>query len=150
VPAAGAAVPAATAPAAGASEGLPEPEGTLDVLHQVHEMTELLPPIITRTAVTLGINDLVAGGVSTAEAIAAELGIAADRARAVLTAMCALGLLTREEQDYRNTPTGAVLTGDGAADGLGLSSPALPDLLSLADLIDVLRRRWATRTAPTS
>ena len=38
-------------------------------------MTELLPAIITRTAVTLGINDLVAGGVSTAEAIAAELGL---------------------------------------------------------------------------
>src|SRR5699024_5514015 len=85
-----AAGPAAGAPAAGASEDRPEPEGTLDVLHQVHEMTELLPPIITRTAVTLGINDLVAGGVSTAEAIAAELGIAADRAQAVLTAMCSL------------------------------------------------------------
>src|SRR5699024_8940008 len=39
------AAPAAGAPAAGASEDRPEPEGTLDVLHQVHEMTELLPPI---------------------------------------------------------------------------------------------------------
>lgn len=144
------AAPAAGAPAAGASEDRPEPEGTLDVLHQVHEMTELLPPIITRTAVTLGINDLVAGGVSTAEAIAAELGIAADRAQAVLTAMCSLGLLTREEQDYRNTPTGAVLTGEGAADGLDLSSPALLDLFSLVDLIDVLKGGFAARTSRAS
>ena len=137
-------------PAAGASEGRPEPEGARDVLHQVHEMTELLPPIITRTAVTLGINDLVAGGVSTAEAIAAELGIATDRAHAVLTAMCALGLLTREEQDYRNTPAGAVLTADGAADGLDLSSPALLDLFSLVDLIDVLRGGFTARTSRAS
>ena len=55
--------------------------------------------------------------------------------------MCSLGLLTREEENYRNTPTGAVLTGDGAADGLDLSSPALLDLFSLVDLIDVLKRR---------
>src|SRR5699024_8560994 len=137
-------------PAAGASESRPEPEGARDVLHQVHEMTELLPPIITRTAVTLGINDLVAGGVSTAEAIAAELGIATDRAHAVLTAMCALGLLTREEQDYRNTPAGAVLTADGAADGLDLSSPALLDLFSLVDLIDVLKGGFTARTSRAS
>ena len=151
-PAANAAVPGANAaaPGANAGEGRPEPEGTLDVLHQVHEMTELLPPILTRTAVTLGINDLVAGGVSTAEAIAAELGIAADRAQAVLTAMCSLGLLTREEQDYRNTPTGAVLTGEGAADGLDLSSPALLDLFSLVDLVDVLRGGFSARTSRAS
>src|SRR5699024_3933212 len=96
------------------------------------------------------INDLVAGGVPTAEAIAAELGIAADRAQAVLTAMCSLGLLTREEQDYRNTPTGAVLTGEGAADRIDLSSPALLDLFSLVDLIDVLPGRFAARTSRAS
>src|SRR5699024_12633631 len=111
-------------PLANASEDRSEQAGTLDVLHQDHEMTELLHPIITRTAVTLGINVLVAGGVSTAEAIAAELGIAADRAQAVLTAMCSLRLLTREEQDSRTPPTGPEPTGEGAADGPRLDSPA--------------------------
>src|SRR5699024_457212 len=77
-------------------------------------------------------------------------GIAADRAQAVLTAMCSLGLLTREEQDYRNTPTGAVLTGEGAADGLDLSSPALLDLFSLVELIDVLKGGFAARTSRAS
>src|SRR5699024_12778563 len=102
-------------------EGRPEAGGGGLVPPQLHQMTELLPPIITRTAVTLGINDLVAGGVSTAGAIAADLGIATDRAHAVLTAMCALGLLTREEQDYRYPPATAVLTPDGAPHGLDLS-----------------------------
>src|SRR5699024_3795953 len=102
-------------PAAGASEGRPEPEGARDALHQVHQRTELLPPIITRPAVTR-----------------------------------ALGLLTREEQDYRNTPAGAVLTADGAADGLDLSSPALLDLFSLVDLIDVLKGGFTARTSRAS
>lgn len=136
--------------AAAGSEGSAEPDGTLEVLHQVHEMTELLPAIITRTAVTLGINDLIAGGVATAEAIAAELDIDADRVRPVLTAMCSLGLLAREEGNYRNTPTGAVLTGDGASDELDLSDAALLDLFSLVDLIDVLRGGFASRTSRAS
>ncbi|WP_152346101.1 siderophore-interacting protein [Brevibacterium sp. CFH 10365] len=142
--------PDSAGPAATGSEGRAAPDSTLEVLHQVHEMTELLPAIITRTAVTLGINDLIAGGVATAEAIAAELGIAADRVRPVLTAMCSLGLLAREGEAYRNTPTGAVLTGEGASDGLDLSDPAMLDLFSLVDLVDVLRGGFASRTSRAS
>ncbi|WP_209324524.1 siderophore-interacting protein [Brevibacterium renqingii] len=145
--------PAETSPIAATAsdaEDSAEPTSTRDVVHQVHEMTELLPAIITRTAVTLGINDLVAGGASTTEAIAAELGIDSERAQAVLTAMCSLGLLSRKDDTYRNTPTGAVLTGDGAADGLDLSDPALLDLFSLVDLVDVLRGGFAARTSRAS
>ncbi|WP_219921801.1 siderophore-interacting protein [Brevibacterium oceani] len=136
---------AADDPAASAS-----PESSLDVLEQVHEMTEILPPIITRAAVTFGINDLIAGGITAAEAIAAETGIDTDGVRVVLTAMCSLGLLEREGDDYRNTPTGAVLTSEGSADGLDLEDPALLDLFSIVDLIDVLRGGFAARTSRAS
>jgi NADPH-dependent ferric siderophore reductase len=126
------------------------PESSLDVLGQVHEMTEILPPIITRAAVTFGVNDLIAGGITTAEAIAAEVGIATDGIRVVLTAMCSLGLLERDGDHYRNTPTGAVLTSEGSADGLDLEDPALLDLFSIVDLIDVLRGGFAARTSRAS
>ncbi|NJC55486.1 siderophore-interacting protein [Brevibacterium marinum] len=131
-------------------ESVQAPEGTLGVLHEVHEMSELLPPIITRVAVTFGINDLIAGGVTTAEALAAEIGIEIEGARVVLTAMCGLGLLQREGADYRNTPTGAVLTGEGSADGLALDDPALLDLFSIVDLLDVLKGGYAARTSRAS
>src|SRR5699024_5603817 len=42
------------------------------------------------------------------------------------------------------------LTGEGAADGLDLSSPALLDLFSLVDLIDVLKGGFAARTSRAS
>jgi NADPH-dependent ferric siderophore reductase len=126
------------------------PESSLDVLHQVHEMTEILPPIVTRAAVTFGINDLIAGGITTAEAIAAETGIGIDGIRVVLTAMCSLGLLEREGDDYRNTPTGAVLTSEGSADDLDLNDAALRDLFSIVDLIDVLRGGFTARTSRAS
>lgn len=126
------------------------PESSLDVLEQVHEMTEILPPIITRAAVTFGINDLIAGGITATEAIAAETGISPVGARVVLTAMCSLGLLEREGEGYRNTPTGAVLTSEGSADGLDLEDPALLDLFSIVDLIDVLRGGFAARTSRAS
>ncbi len=132
-------------PAASAST-----ESSLDVLHQVHEMTEILPPIITRAAVTFGINDLIAGDITTAEAIAAESGIDTDGIRVLLTAMCSLGLLERDGDHYRNTPTGAVLTSEGSADGLDLEDPALLDLFSIVDLIDVLRGGFAARTSRAS
>ncbi|MGO2037832.1 MAG: SIP domain-containing protein [Brevibacterium sp.] len=142
--------PAGPAADSGAPDSTDTSEGTLGVLHQVHEMTEILPPIITRVAVSFGINDLVAGGVTTPAAIAAELGIDTEGARVVLTAMSALGLLEREGENYRNTPTGAVLTSEGSADGLNLEDPALLDLFSIVDLLDVLKGGYAARTSRAS
>ncbi|RBP65075.1 NADPH-dependent ferric siderophore reductase [Brevibacterium sanguinis] len=120
------------------------------VLDEVHEMTELLPPIITRVAVTLGIGDLVAGGTSTAEAIAAETSTPIEGIRVVLTAMCALGLLERDGAEYRNTATGAVLTGEGVAEQLSLADPANADLFSIVDLLDVIRGGWTARVSRAS
>lgn len=125
-------------------------ENGQSVVGDVHEMTEILPPIITRIAVTLGIGDLVAGGITTAEAIAEESGIDAEGARVVLTAMCSLGLLERDGEDYGNTQAGAVLIGDGAGDSLDLDDPANRDLFSIVDLLDILRERSAATATPTS
>lgn len=137
--------------AAGESVGSPDaPESSQSLVSDVHAMTEILPPIITRIAVTLGIGDLIAGGTTTAEAIAAQASIDADGVRVVLTAMCALGLLTREGANYRNTQAGAVLIGDGAGDGLNLDDPAVRDLFSIVNLLDVLRDGPMAKATSTS
>ncbi|WP_262908365.1 siderophore-interacting protein [Brevibacterium zhoupengii] len=140
--------------AAGAVEPADESPGASDdgrnIVKDVHEMTEILPPIITRIAVTLGIGNLVAGGITTAEAIATEAGIDAEGTRVVLTAMCALGLLEREGANYSNTQAGAVLIGDRAGDGLNLDDPAIRDLFSIVSLLDVLRNGHDAKPAPAS
>lgn len=137
--------------AAGESGGSPEAsESSQSIVSDVHEMTEILPPIITRIAVTLDIGDLIAGGATTAEAIAAQAGIDPDGARVVLTAMCALGLLEREGENYRNTQAGAVLIGDGVGDGLNLDDPAARDLFSIVNLLDLIRGGGRSTATPTS
>lgn len=126
------------------------PVGTLGVIHEVHEMSELLAPIVTRVAVTFGINELIAGGTRTVEAIAADAGIPVDGARVLLTSMSGLGLVEREGNEYRNTPTGAVLTSDGTVEQLTLDDPALLDLFSIVDLLDVLKGGPSARTSRAS
>ncbi|MBM6591767.1 siderophore-interacting protein [Brevibacterium sp. RIT 803] len=135
---------------AGGDEVADVSESSQSIVGNVHEMTEILPPIITRIAVTLGIGDLVAGGITTAEAIATAAGIDTEGARVVLTAMCALGLLERDGAAYRNTQAGAVLIGDGAGDGLNLDDPAIRDLFSIVNLLDVLRNGHGAKPAPAS
>ncbi|WDZ89494.1 siderophore-interacting protein [Nocardiopsis sp. HUAS JQ3] len=110
-----------------------------ELLHEVHEMTELAPPIITRVAVTLGIGPLIAYGVSTRDGIARETGVEPTRLAPLLDAMSALGLVERDGDRYRNTARGGVLMEESAVEGLSLDNPANREALGLIDLLDVLR-----------
>ncbi|SKB09472.1 siderophore-interacting protein [Aeromicrobium choanae] len=109
------------------------------VLEHVHEMTELAPPIVTRVAVTLGINPAVARGADTVAALADSTGVAAERLAPLLDAMTALELLEHDGKAYRNTARGAVLMEEHSIDELDLADPANRDALALVDLLDVLR-----------
>ncbi|MEU8899419.1 siderophore-interacting protein [Nocardia sp. NPDC048505] len=121
-------------PAAGAEE-----ETAAALLRQLHEMTELLPPVLTRVAVTLGINATVAYGVDTLTGLAAETAIPADRLLPLLDGMTSLGLLESDGDRYRNTPLGAALCEDAAHEELSLDNPVNREALALVDLLDVLR-----------
>ncbi|MBQ0826153.1 siderophore-interacting protein [Streptomyces tagetis] len=117
-----------------------EGEGTsADLLLQIHEMTELAPPVITRVAVTLGVNPAVSYGVTTLDGLAADTGVPAARLAPLLDGMTALGLLERDGDHFRNTPLGAVLCEDSAHDDLSLDNPANREALAFVDLLDVLR-----------
>ncbi|MEU3949754.1 siderophore-interacting protein [Streptomyces sp. NPDC029526] len=109
------------------------------LLHHIHEMTELAPPVITRVAVTLGINPAVAYGVTTLDGLAADTGVPAARLAPLLDGMTALGLLERDGDRYRNTPLGAVLCEDASQEDLSLDNPANREALAFVDLLDVLR-----------
>ncbi|MFD1859605.1 siderophore-interacting protein [Aeromicrobium camelliae] len=114
-------------------------ETALDLTHDVHEMTELGPPIVTRAAVTLGIGPLVAAGHTTLTELAERTGVAAGLLSPLLDAMQALGLLDREGDVWRNTARGGVLMEDTAIEELSLDNPANAAALALVDLVDVLR-----------
>lgn len=115
-------------------------ETAQEVLHAVHEMTELAPPVVTRVAVTLAINPAVAAGNDTATTLAGATGVAEHRLQPLLDAMTALGLLDRTEDGrYANTPRGAVLMDEHSQEELDLDNPANRDALALVDLLDVLR-----------
>ncbi len=114
-------------------------ETSAEVLHDVHEMTELGPPVVTRAAATLGIAPTVAQGTTTLEGIARETGVEPALLRPLLDAMCALGLLERDGDHHSNTARGGVLMEDSVLEKLSLDDPANRDALALADLVDVLR-----------
>ncbi|MBB4931191.1 NADPH-dependent ferric siderophore reductase [Lipingzhangella halophila] len=114
-------------------------ETSMELLHEVHEMTELAPPIVTRAAVTLGIGPLIATGVSTPDELGRETGADPARLRLLLDAMTALGLAEREGDRYRNTARGGILMEESSLEALSLDNPANREALALVDLVDVLR-----------
>ncbi|KOX07857.1 siderophore-interacting protein [Nocardiopsis sp. NRRL B-16309] len=116
-----------------------------ELLEEVHELTELAPPIVTRAAVTLGIGPLIAYGVSTLAELGRETGVEPARLAVLLDAMAALGLVERDGDRYRNTARGGVLMEDSAIEELSLDNPANREALALVDLVDVLR---SGRTSP--
>lgn len=133
------------APAAADDEELTSAE----LLHEVHEMTELAPPVVTRVAVTLGIVPLIANGVATVEDLGHATGVEPTRLAPLIDAMVALGLVEREDTAdrdtvyrntvYRNTARGGVLMEESAQEQLSLDNPANREDLALVDLLDVLR-----------
>lgn len=134
-----------------------EGENATDLLYEVHEMTELTPPIVTRVAVTLGIGMLIGSGVTTLDALSRETAVAPERLKPLLEAMTALGLVESDSSGYRNTARGGVLLEESSVDELSLDNPVNKEALALVDLVDVLRsggpsqrlgqRDWRARRA---
>ncbi len=135
-------------PAAPAAAGEAPQDATAEVLHDVHEMTELLPPVLTRVAATLGIGTHIAAGVTSVEGLAAATGITPARLLPVVQSMQALGLLTDTDGVLANTAHGRVLTETEYVEELSLDNPANRQVLALVDLLDVLRTGTPSSAAP--
>lgn len=129
-------------PEAGKSEaGEPDtaPDARLQAMYELHEMTEILPPVVTRLAATFDLTGHVASGQTTLDAISAACGLAPAPLESLLDAMTSLGLLTRADGHYGLTDTGALLAEEDVRDELTLTDPANRLWFDLLGLDDVLR-----------
>lgn len=98
---------------------MPDLEGHTPAYERFHELTELYPPIAIRTAVGLGIGDLVSRGVTTVAALAERTGADERALGKLLRYLHALDLLTEPEPGhYALTEVGEFMTDEGWIDYL--------------------------------
>lgn len=76
---------------------------------RLHEMSELLPPLAIRTAVTVGLFGAVDGGADTAAAIAAECGTHLGATAKLLRHLVLMDLVTADGERYALTEMGSIL-----------------------------------------
>lgn len=76
---------------------------------RLHEMSELLPPLAIRAAVTLGVFPAVDAGADTAEGIAAQCGSHPGAMAKLLRHLVLMGMLTVSDNRFELGDTGAVL-----------------------------------------
>lgn len=126
------------------------PPSPSELARRLHDMTELLPPVVVRVATTLGIPALLAEGTDDAIALAGATGIPIERLSPLLDALEALELVARAGDRLRLTALGEVLLEESAQDTLDLDDPLNRIDLSLLGLLDTLRTgRGGRSDAPT-
>ncbi len=82
-------------------------EDTADAM--LHEMSELLPPLAIRTAVTLGVFSAIDGGAGSAHAIAAECASHPGATAKLLRHLVLMELLTLNGEQFALTEMGSIL-----------------------------------------
>src|SRR5690606_18304927 len=100
-------------------EAVPDPEKSITPFEKLHDMTELVRPIAIRTAVELGVPELISRDV-TSLAELAERTRSDERALGkLLRYLCVVDILTETEGGrYALTTVGEVLTNEFVADTL--------------------------------
>lgn len=92
----------------------PDPSAAVDPSDRIHEMSELLPPLAIRTAVTLGVFAAIDAGSDTTALIAAECKSEPRGTGKLLRHLALMGLLRSDADRYALTHTGAVLADQDA------------------------------------
>ncbi|GAA3522339.1 hypothetical protein GCM10022222_00130 [Amycolatopsis ultiminotia] len=119
---------------------VPDPEKTVTPFQKLHELTELVPPIAIRTAVELGVPELISRGVTSV----ADLAVKADAEERALGKLLrylhALDIVTETEPDhYGLTPVGEVLTNEFVADALRPTGVVGREMLGIHGLTESVR-----------
>ncbi|MCS0637499.1 SIP domain-containing protein [Streptomyces sp. LP05-1] len=122
-----------TEPAPGAAGAVPDED---EARQRLYELTDLAPGLLIRSAVTLGLIELLAAGVCDGDELARRCDVAPSVLAALASALVAYGVLAEEDGGYRLTPVGDELAEDdhateeyhldGARAALDLSLLALP------------------------
>nr|WP_281065116.1 siderophore-interacting protein [Brachybacterium sacelli] len=132
-------VPTPSADRAPASDP-PTPASPQELMHQVHEMSELLAPIVLRVAVSLGIPVALADAARSLPELVETTRVPVERLSPLLDAMIALGLLREDGRGgFVHTALGEVLLEESVQESLDLDTPAGRVDLSLLELLTVVR-----------
>ncbi len=81
-----------------------------NILSEIHEMTELLPPFAVRAAVTLGLFGAIDDGARSPAAIAAACGTDDRATGKLLRHLALMGFVTHDDGGYALSERGALLT----------------------------------------
>ncbi|MER0245364.1 siderophore-interacting protein [Streptomyces sp. HSW2009] len=120
-----------------------------DAHDRLHELTDLAPGLAIRSAVTLGLIDLVYQGVGDGAELARRCGADLRTLTALLDYLVALEVCAKDDGGYRLTPVGEELVEDDhSLQEYDLRGAQAAFDLSLAGLAHTVRTGWpAARTA---
>ncbi|MFD3380973.1 MULTISPECIES: SIP domain-containing protein [unclassified Streptomyces] len=119
---------------------VPDPERTVTPFQKLHDLTELVAPIAIRTAVELGVPDLISRGVTGVTELAAKAGADERALGKLLRYLHTLDVVTETEPGhYALTPVGDVLTLEFIADRLHSAGVVGRELLGMHGLTESVR-----------
>ncbi|WTW98384.1 SIP domain-containing protein [Streptomycetaceae bacterium NBC_01309] len=129
---------------------VPDPERTVTPFQKLHDLTELVAPIAIRTAVELGVPDLVSRGVTGVTELAAKVGADERALGKLLRYLHTLGVVTEKEpRHYALTPVGDVLTLEFIADRLHSAGVVGREMLGIHGLTESVRTGRAAYASVT-
>ncbi|MEW2516988.1 siderophore-interacting protein [Actinacidiphila alni] len=119
---------------------VPDPERTVTPFQKLHDLTELVAPIAIRTAVELGVPDLVSRGVTGVTELAAKAGADERALGKLLRYLDTLDVVTETEPGhYALTPVGDVLTLEFIVDRLHSAGVIGREMLGIHGLTESVR-----------
>ncbi|MET9107948.1 siderophore-interacting protein [Streptomyces zhihengii] len=119
---------------------VPDPERTITPFQKLHDLTELVAPLAIRTAVELGVPDLISRGVTGVAELAAKAAADERALGKLLRYLHTLDVVTETEPGrYALTPIGDVLTLDFIADRLHSAGVVGREMLGLYGLTESVR-----------
>ncbi|MGE6737689.1 SIP domain-containing protein, partial [Streptomyces sp. NPDC059900] len=119
---------------------VPDPDRTVTPFQKLHDLTELVAPLAIRTAVELGVADLLSRGMTGVAELAAKAGADERALGKLLRYLHTLDVVTETEPGrYALTPVGDVLTLDFIADRLHSAGVVGREMLGLYGLTESVR-----------
>ncbi|MBB5856259.1 SIP domain-containing protein [Amycolatopsis umgeniensis] len=129
---------------------VPDPEKTKTPFERLHELTELTAPTAIRTAVELGVPDLISRGVTSVADLAVKADADERALRKLVRYLHTLDVLTETEPGhYGLAPVGEVLTNDFMVDALHRAGVAGREMLGIHGLTESIRTGRASYASVT-
>lgn len=131
-------------------EAVPDPEKSSTPFEKLHELTELIRPIAIRTAVELGVPELISRGVTGVADLAARTGSDERALGKLLRYLYAVNIVTETEPGrFGLTAVGEVLTNEFMADTLHPAGVVGREMLGILGLTESIRTGHPSYAAVT-